>query len=110
MLLRMTRWLVMIVLCLLPSLVVAQYPVTQLTSVYPFGGKLGSTFEVTITGTDLDDAEQLVFSHPGITAKPKPAQRTFDVTINPMSHAVTTKFACADCMACQIHVCLSWIV
>jgi predicted nucleic acid-binding Zn-ribbon protein len=83
MLLRMTRWLMMIALCLLPSLVMAQYPVTQLTSVFPFGGKLGSTIEVTITGTDLDDAEQLVFSHPGITAKPKAAGRTFDVTINP---------------------------
>ncbi|MDZ4820708.1 MAG: pre-peptidase C-terminal domain-containing protein, partial [Planctomycetota bacterium] len=46
-------------------------PATQLTAVRPFGGKIGSTFDITLIGTDLDDVTKLSFSHPGITAEPK---------------------------------------
>jgi hypothetical protein len=45
-------------------------PNPRLTTVSPCGGKAGTTFEVTFTGTDLEDPEQLVFSHAGIKAVP----------------------------------------
>jgi hypothetical protein len=50
---------------------VAQLPVARLNTVFPAGGKQGATFEVTITGTDLEQASKLLFTHAGITATPK---------------------------------------
>jgi hypothetical protein len=35
------------------------------------GGKAGTSVEVTVTGEHIDDAGDLVFSHPGLVAKPK---------------------------------------
>lgn len=52
----------------------AQLPATRLGSVFPAGASLGKSVEVTITGTDLDDVDQIVFSHPGITAKQKTSE------------------------------------
>src|SRR5437867_6635204 len=49
----------------------AQLPVARLLTVFPPGGKVGSQFEVSLTGADLDEANQLHFSHTGITAKQK---------------------------------------
>src|SRR6266700_1630100 len=49
----------------------AQLPLARLLTVFPPGGKVGSQFEVVLTGADLDEANQLHFSHPGITAKLK---------------------------------------
>lgn len=50
----------------------AQLPTTTLVAVQPPGGKIGSTFEVTIaSATNAEGAEQLLFSHPGIKAVPK---------------------------------------
>jgi len=49
----------------------AQLPVARLLTVFPPGGKSGSQFEVGLTGADLDEANQLHFSHTGITAKQK---------------------------------------
>lgn len=46
-------------------------PVAQLTSVYPFGGKPGTAFDISVGGGDLDELTGLHFSHPGITAQPK---------------------------------------
>lgn len=48
-----------------------QLPAPQLQAVFPPGGARGSTFDVQITGADLDSVDQLLFSHPGITARPK---------------------------------------
>jgi hypothetical protein len=45
-------------------------PAPRLMTVMPPGGKIGSTVEVTFTGTDLEEPEQLLFSHPGIKAEP----------------------------------------
>src|SRR6059036_1158929 len=50
---------------------IAQLPVVRLLTVFPPGGKVGSQFEVILTGADLDEANQLHFSHTGITAKQK---------------------------------------
>jgi hypothetical protein len=54
-------------------------PTPRLFHVSPRGGQIGSTFEATFTGQDLDDARELLFSVPGIkaervgSAKPAPA-------------------------------------
>lgn len=44
-------------------------PLTRVDSVSPAGAKAGSEFEVTLTGADLDGAETVWASHPGITGK-----------------------------------------
>src|SRR2546425_4832765 len=49
----------------------AQLPLARLLTVFPPGGKVGSQVEVVLTGADLDEANQLHFSHTGITAKQK---------------------------------------
>jgi hypothetical protein len=71
----------------------AQLPVTQLEGIFPAGGRIGETVEVTISGTDLDDVNQLIFSNDAITAKqklgeptpfdegPQPIENQFVVTI-----------------------------
>ncbi|MGH7224401.1 MAG: hypothetical protein ACRELF_14320, partial [Gemmataceae bacterium] len=45
-------------------------PAPRLMTVMPPGGKIGSSLEVTFTGTDLEEPQQLLFSHPGIKAEP----------------------------------------
>ncbi|MCO6459676.1 MAG: PPC domain-containing protein [Pirellulaceae bacterium] len=49
----------------------AQLPVTEMTSIYPPGGKQGAQVEVTVGGAELEDLRALVISHPGITAQQK---------------------------------------
>lgn len=50
----------------------AQLPATTLGALQPPGGKVGSSFDVTVTqATDAEEADRLLFSHPGITAKQK---------------------------------------
>lgn len=44
-------------------------PAPRLMTVMPPGGKIGSSVEVTFTGTDLEEPQQLLFSHPGIKAE-----------------------------------------
>jgi hypothetical protein len=43
----------------------AQLPTTQLTSIFPPGGRPGATVEVTVAGSDIDDLETLIFNHSG---------------------------------------------
>jgi hypothetical protein len=50
---------------------IAELPVARLNTLFPAGGKTGTTFDVTITGQDLDDAAEIHFSNPAIVAKPK---------------------------------------
>jgi len=69
----------------------AQLPQTRLTAIFPLGGQVGTTVELRLaSGTDLDDSNKLVFSHPGITAvqktqdangKKTPVTNTFIVTV-----------------------------
>src|SRR5258706_138384 len=47
-----------------------QVPQPKMYALSPSGAKAGSTIDVKIaSGTDLDGADRLIFSHPGITAK-----------------------------------------
>ncbi|MCA9013230.1 MAG: hypothetical protein KDB01_25945, partial [Planctomycetaceae bacterium] len=68
----------------------AQLPQTRITSVFPPGGQQGTSVDVTIGGgTDLDEIDQMVFAHPGITAVQKtdangmPVPNAFLVTVSP---------------------------
>jgi hypothetical protein len=47
-----------------------QWPAPKLSSIFPLGGKAGTTVEVGVTGVDLDQPEALWFSHPGIKGAP----------------------------------------
>lgn len=44
-------------------------PLPRLLTVFPMGGQAGSSFEVVITGENLDLCEQLVFSDPRVSAQ-----------------------------------------
>lgn len=68
------------VILLSGAAVSAQLPAARLSSVFPAGGRIGSTFEVTVSGADLDHASALHFSHPGISAKTKHVSQ-FEVTL-----------------------------
>lgn len=46
-------------------------PAPRLLTTMPMGGQLGTEVEVSISGESIEDVEQLLFSHPGITAEPK---------------------------------------
>ena len=65
----------------------AQLPLARLFTVFPPGGKIGTTFEVSVSGTDLDEANQLHFSDTNLSARPKmgdggqPMANTFIVSI-----------------------------
>ena len=69
-----------------PSLL-AELPLARLLSVFPPGGKIGIQTELSVIGADLDEANQLHFSHSAITSKQKlgtnglPEANTFLVTI-----------------------------
>jgi hypothetical protein len=45
-------------------------PNPRLTVLTPAGGKAGTVVEVTFTGTDTEDGEALLFTHPNIKAEP----------------------------------------
>ncbi len=92
---RVAWWLLAgIAWCLLAGLASAQLPQTRLYALFPTGGQVGKTFDVTVTrGEDLDELDRLLFSHPGITAtakmtapatgKPELIPNQFTVTIAP---------------------------
>jgi len=72
------------------SSVVAQsvcLPAPRLLTTMPMGGQVGTAVDVTITGDNLENVDELSFSHPGITATPKldangqPIANQFAVTI-----------------------------
>ncbi|MEQ9412095.1 MAG: PPC domain-containing protein [Fuerstiella sp.] len=62
-------------------------PAPRLLTTMPMGGQVGTTVDVTITGENFEAADELSFSHPGITAVPRvddrglPVPGQFTVTI-----------------------------
>ncbi len=65
----------------------AELPTARLQSIFPMGGRIGTTLEVTAEGTDLDDATKLQFSVAGISGERKAtnwnsASANFTVTIS----------------------------
>lgn len=70
----------------------SRLPNPRLFRVRPCGAQPGATVDVTVSGDDLDGAETLLFSHPGITARLKAADTPdwrrsasgpFTVTVGP---------------------------
>ena len=59
----------------------AQLPAPRLGSVFPPGGRIGATTEVTVAGSDLDEPVRLHFSHAGLVAKPASGANQFSVVI-----------------------------
>jgi hypothetical protein len=53
-----------------PALPDTLLPGPRLLTVVPAGCKAGDSAEVTFTGTDIEEPETLLFSHPGIKAEP----------------------------------------
>ncbi len=76
-----------------PSYLLAQLPTPTLTSAFPPGGKQGTSLDVTIAGTDLDDAGQLIFSHAGITAQPKMTEGSEFLKPRPMTNQFVVSIA-----------------
>ena len=68
--------LIFIIAFAAPLFVQAQLPLTRLSIIFPPGGQAGTTFEVTLTATDLDETNHLHFSHTNITAKQKLSETT----------------------------------
>ncbi len=59
-------------------------PTPRLLTVTPAGGKAGTTFDVAVAGEHLDDAGDLLFSDPRVTARRKPdAADRYAVTVAP---------------------------
>ena len=48
-------------------------PAPRLLTLFPMGGQAGTNVEVTITGENIEDAKELLFSSPQLTAKAKTA-------------------------------------
>jgi hypothetical protein len=74
---RQLAWLIGMGLLLSADAALAQkspslptLPGPHLYRVMPIGGRSGSTLEVTLTGTDIEDPQGLLFSQPGIKAEP----------------------------------------
>jgi hypothetical protein len=65
---RIAALLLLPALSMLPQTSRAQLPTAKLQSLSPPGGQVGTELEVVAAGGDLDEAAQLVFSHPGIQA------------------------------------------
>lgn len=95
---RANRWIdsVLVWLAFLAGIpVYGQLPATRLHRVFPPGGQIGASVDVTVNGVDLDEMDRLVFSHPKITAipkmappqpfdkQPRPLPGQFTVTISP---------------------------
>jgi hypothetical protein len=79
----------MAVLAVISQPAIAQLPQTRITSVFPPGGQQGTTVDLTIGGgADLDELNQMIFSHPGITA----VQKT-DASGNPVASVFTVTVA-----------------
>jgi hypothetical protein len=79
----LTRFILTLALASAPCLAQqVTLPLPRLLTVFPMGGKAGTSVEVTITGEHLEDVSALTFSSPKITAKPVAgAENKFSVNI-----------------------------
>jgi len=86
----------MIVFSLLSKAAFAQLPAARLDGIFPAGAAPGTTIEVMISGSDLDDVDRLVFSHEGITFARKMAEVTpFDEGAQPVENTFLVTVAAA---------------
>ncbi|NBU42422.1 MAG: hypothetical protein EBS51_16795, partial [Planctomycetia bacterium] len=77
-----------------PLVARGEFPEPRLTALFPPGGQRGTEVEVTLVGSDLDEADRLEFFHPGITSAPiVPAATEFDPEPRPVAGKVRVKIA-----------------
>ena len=73
----------------------AQLQIPRLNSIFPCGGRQGTTVDCVVAGGELTDATGLYFSHPGITGQPAGANKfkiviAKDVPVGPYDVRVVT--------------------
>ncbi|MEC7564789.1 MAG: hypothetical protein VX738_03815 [Planctomycetota bacterium] len=61
------HWLSLLLLCLTTPWVAADFPAPRLDRLFPPGGMPGSSFEIEVTGSELENLTELYSPHPGIT-------------------------------------------
>jgi hypothetical protein len=59
----------------------AQLPAARISHLFPPGGRAGTSFEVTVNGSHLDEPSRIHFSHADLSAVPKSEGNKFTVTI-----------------------------
>lgn len=59
-------YLCMVIMTLAMNVSMAQLPTARLLTIFPAGGKVGSTCEATVAGIDLDGASEMRFAHSNI--------------------------------------------
>jgi hypothetical protein len=59
----------------------AQLPAARISHLFPPGGRAGTSFEVTVSGSHLDEPARIHFSHAGLSAASKSDANKFTVTI-----------------------------
>jgi hypothetical protein len=69
----------------------AQLPNPDLKTIFPQGIQAGTSTEVTISGTELEETTTLRFSHPGLTVEPitLPATDYVPAKANPLRYRIT---------------------
>lgn len=79
--------------CIAPA-VQAQLPQPKLDWVFPPGGQRGAKVEVTVGGADLDEGQEIIFSHPGIVGRQRrSAADEFYADGQPIVNAFTVEIA-----------------
>ncbi|MDA1232845.1 MAG: serine protease, partial [Planctomycetota bacterium] len=66
-------------------------PLPRLLTTMPMGGTVGTQVEITISGENIEDIKEMIFTHPGLTAAPK-----LDATGQPEANKYIVTIA-ADC-------------
>jgi hypothetical protein len=69
----------------------AQLPHPDLKTIFPQGLQAGTSTEISIGGTELEETTTLRFSHPGLTAEPitLPATDLYPAKANPLRYRIT---------------------
>ncbi len=81
----------------------AQLPQIRLTSVFPAGGQIGTSCEVVVEGTDLDEASELWLSDPHVSAVLKRTEQDGVTTIVANTFVVTIAPQAQPCV-CDVRV------
>ena len=91
---QFARMVVIIGIALTCETLFAQLPASRLDLISPAVGTIGSEIEVTVHGAELDEADKLVFTNPGITATQKVSEADeIDTTPLPIPRQFVVKIA-----------------
>jgi len=68
---RRTVWIGIVLFSALLHAQSVCLPLPRLLTTMPMGGTVGTQVEITISGENIEDISQMIFTHPGIAATPK---------------------------------------